>query len=359
MARLDSFLRLVAEQQASDLHFHAGNVPIIRHDGELQPLPFRVLSALETRRFIFEILRPDQKEKLEREQQVDFMYALPEVGRFRANVFVQSRGLSAVFRVVRGRIPTLAELRLPPAVKKLTELPNGLVIVTGPTGAGKSTTLAAMVHEINQTAQRHVITIEDPVEFVHEPAQSVITHREVGQHTESFAAGLRAALRESPDVLVIGEMRDLETVQLALQAAETGVLVLGTLHTNSAAKAVDRIIDVVPEESRDQARGTLSLVLRGVVAQRLCRRASGEGRVAAVELLIQSHAFAHMIRDDKVHQIEAALQSAGSDGSGSQGFDSCLLRFAQEGLITADEAVRHANYPQALSRLLAELPQER
>jgi twitching motility protein PilT len=359
MARLDSFLRLVAEQQASDLHFHAGNVPIIRHDGDLLPLPFRALSELETRRFLLEILTPDQRERLEREQQVDFMYALPEVGRFRANVFVQSRGLGAVFRVIRGHIPTLGELRFPPVLKKLSELANGLVIVTGPTGAGKSTTLAAMVHEINTTSQRHIITVEDPVEFVHEPIESVVTHREVGQHTESFAAGLRAALRESPDVLVIGEMRDLETVLLALQAAETGVLVFGTLHTNSAAKAVDRIVDAVPEENRDQARATLSLVLRGVIAQRLCRRASGDGRVAALEILVQTYGIAHMIRENKIHQIDAALQSAPNDGSGTQGFDTCLLRFVQEGLIASDEALRNANYPENLKRLLSELAQER
>jgi len=277
VARLDSFLKLVAEQQASDLHFHAGGVPMIRHDGDLMPLPFRALTELEARRFIMEIATPEQQGTLQREQQVDFVYVLPDVGRFRASVFVQSRGIGAVFRVIRNHIPSLEELRLPPVLTRLVRFKNGLVIVTGPTGAGKSTTLAAMVREINTTQSRHIITIEDPVEYVHEPLRSAITQREVGRHTESFATGLRAALRESPDVLVLGEMRDLETVQLALQAAETGVLVLGTLHTNSAAKAVDRILDVIPEESRDQVRGTLSLVLRAVVAQRLARLARRPG----------------------------------------------------------------------------------
>jgi twitching motility protein PilT len=359
MARLDSFLKLVAEQQASDLHFHAGGVPMIRHDGELLPLPFRSLSELEARRFIEEILTPPQLETLRREQQVDFMYVLPEVGRFRANVFLQSRGLGAAFRIIRRRVPTLDDLGMPPAVRKLSELTNGLVIVTGPTGAGKSTTLAAMLHEINQNSERHVITIEDPIEFVHEPAKAAITHREVGTHTESFAAGLRAALRESPDVLALGEMRDLETVQLALQAAETGVLVLGTLHTNSAAKAVDRILDVIPEEGREQARGTLSLSLRGVIAQRLVRLMSGDGRTAVLEVLIVNHGIANLIRENKVHQIEAQLQTNSADGTGNQGFDPALLRLVQEGVVEEQEALHTANYPELLKRQIAELPQER
>jgi twitching motility protein PilT len=359
MARLDSFLKLVAEQQASDLHFHAGGVPMIRHDGELLALPFRSLSELEARRLLYEILTPAQQEVLEREQQVDFMYALPEVGRFRVNVFVQSRGLGAAFRVIRRRIPSLDELGFPPVIRRLAQLHNGLVIVTGPTGAGKSTTLAAMLDELNRTSERHIITIEDPIEFVHEPVKAAITHREVGLHTESFASGLRAALRESPDVLVLGEMRDLDTVMLSLQAAETGTLVLGTLHTNSAAKAVDRILDVIPEEAREQARGTLSLVLRGVIAQRLARLMTGEGRVAVLEILVNNHGFANMIRENKVHQIEAQLQTSGADGSGNQGHDTALLRLVHEGVISGEDALRAANYPDALQRQIAELPQDR
>ena len=357
MARVDSFLKLVAEQQASDLHFHAGGVPMIRHDGDLMPLPFRALTALEARRFIMEIATPEQQATLQREQQVDFVYALPDVGRFRASLFVQSRGIGAVFRVIRNHIPTLEELRLPPVLTRLVRFKNGLVIVTGPTGAGKSTTLAAMVREINTNQSRHIITIEDPVEYVHEPVRSAITHREVGTHTESFAAGLRSALRESPDVLVLGEMRDLETVQLALQAAETGVLVLGTLHTNSAAKAVDRILDVIPEESRDQVRGTLSLVLRAVVAQRLARLASGDSRIAVLEVLLNSWAVGNLIRENKVHQIEAQLRSGG-DGTGNQGFDTSLLQFVEQGLIAAEEALRLANHPESLMRLIGETEHE-
>src|SRR5262245_57073261 len=208
MARLDSFLRIVAEQQASDLHFHSGSVPVIRHDGELLDVPFRTLSAAETQRFLWEILTDEQRQALGRDRQVDFLYRIPDVGRFRANVFTQSQGLGAVFRIIPAEAPSLASLGLPAVLKRLAGLQNGLVTVTGPTGSGKSTTLAAMVREINETQARHVITIEDPIEFVHEPIQSVITQREVGRHAGSFADALRSALRESPDVLVVGEMRD-------------------------------------------------------------------------------------------------------------------------------------------------------
>jgi twitching motility protein PilT len=358
MARLDSFLRIVAEQQASDLHFHAGNVPVIRHDGELMDLPFRALSAQETERFLREVLTDAQWATLQTEKQLDLMYALPEVGRFRGNVFVQSHGLGAVFRIIPDEVPTLDRLGVPPVLKRLTQLGNGLIVVTGPTGCGKTTTLAAMIHEINQTSQRHIITIEDPIEFVHQPRESVITQREVGRHVESFASGLRSALREAPDVLVVGEMRDQETVQLALAAAETGILVFGTLHTNSAAKAIDRIIDVVPEETREQSRGVLSVLLRGVIAQHLVRRASGDGRIAVAEILLQSYAVANMIRENKTHQVEGHLQTASYDGSGAQSLDHCLFQYIQEGHITLEDALSVADYPDQLKKLVAGLPEE-
>src|SRR5438128_5936319 len=302
MARFDSFLRLVAEQGASDLHFHAGNLPIIRHEGDLLALPFRVLSELETSRFLLEILTDEQRAEFEKKRELDLVYEVPGVARFRANIFVQSQGLGAVFRVIKNEIPTLEQLNLPLAVKRLTQLNNGLVLVTGPTGSGKSTTLAAMVDEINKTSQRHVISIEDPIEFLHKPIKGAITQRQVGKHAESFSSALRSALRESPDVLVVGEMRDLETIQLAISAAETGVLVIGTLHSNGAAKAIDRIIDVIPEESRDQVRSTLSVLLRGVIAQTLLKRADGDGRVAALEILLLNYAVANLIREGKVFQ---------------------------------------------------------
>jgi twitching motility protein PilT len=355
MARFDSFLRLVAEQGASDLHFHSGNVPIIRYEGDLLPLPFRVLSELETSRFLLEIMTEEQRADFERKHELDFVYELPGVARFRANVFVQSQGLGAVFRVIKNQIPTLDQLGMSAAVKRLTELNNGLVLVTGPTGSGKSTTLAAMVDEINKTSQRHVISIEDPIEYLHTNHKAVITQRQVGKHAESFAGALRSALRESPDVLIVGEMRDLETIGLAIQAAETGVLVIGTLHANSASKAIDRIIDVIPEESREQMRSTLSVLVRGVISQHLVKHASGEGRVAVLEILLQNYAIAHLIRENKVFQIDGYLDTASNDGSGAQSLDACTVRYMREGLITLEEALKVANQPDMIKGLAAQM----
>ena len=358
MARIDSFLRLVAEQGASDLHFHAGNVPIVRHEGELTPLPFRVLSEVETGRFLLELLGDEQRAQFEKTQEADLVYSIEGVARFRVNIFVQSQGLGAVFRVIPNKVPTLEELNLPPTVKRLTQLSNGLVLVTGPTGSGKSTTLAAMVDEINKSSQRHLISIEDPIEFLHKPIKSAITQRQVGKHAESFSSALRSALRESPDVLVVGEMRDLETIQLAISAAETGVLVIGTLHSNSASKAIDRIMDVIPEESRDQVRSTLSVLLRGVISQHLAKHASGEGRVAVMEVLVQSYAVSNLIRENKVFQIDGYLDTASYDGSGMQSLDACLFKLLKQGEVTLDEALKLANQPESLKRLAAELPED-
>ena len=358
MARIDSFLRLVAEQGASDLHFHAGNVPIVRHEGELMPLPFRVLSEVETGRFLLELLGDEQRAQFEKTQEADLVYSIEGVARFRVNIFVQSQGLGAVFRVIPNKVPTLEELNLPPTVKRLTQLSNGLVLVTGPTGSGKSTTLAAMVDEINKSSQRHLISIEDPIEFLHKPIKSAITQRQVGKHAESFSSALRSALRESPDVLVVGEMRDLETIQLAISAAETGVLVIGTLHSNSASKAIDRIMDVIPEESRDQVRSTLSVLLRGVISQHLAKHASGEGRVAVMEVLVQSYAVSNLIRENKVFQIDGYLDTASDDGSGMQSLDACLFKLLKQGEVTLDEALKLANQPESLKRLAAELAED-
>jgi twitching motility protein PilT len=358
VARIDSFLRLVLDQQASDLHFHSGNVPIIRHDGDLVSLPFRTLSDEETRRFVGEIMTEEQKGRFEHDREVDFAYVLEGGARFRVNVFTQSRGVGAVFRIIPARLPTIDELRLPYGLKKLAQLANGLVLVTGPTGSGKTTTLAAIVNEINRTSRRHVITIEDPIEFVHQPLQSVVTQRQIGKHTESFAGALRSALREAPDVIVVGEMRDYETVQLGLSAAETGVLVIGTLHTNSAAKAVDRIIDVCPEEVHDQVRGILSVLLKGVMAQHLCKRASGEGRVAVTEMLLQTYATANMIRENKTFQLDSFLQSSDHAGTGMRSLDASILEYVKSGVIAPDEALKIANYPDVLKRAIAEIPED-
>jgi len=358
MARLDSFLRLVAEQQASDLHFHAGNPPIIRHDGDLMPLPFRTLTQDEVRRFIFEILTPEQKEQFDRTNELDLIYVIDGVGRFRTNILMQTYGMGAVFRIIPQKLPDLDELMFPRAVRKLTQLQNGLVLVCGPTGSGKTTTLAAMVHEINRTSQRHVITIEDPIEFLHTPLQSTITQRQIGKHTETFAGALRSALRESPDVIVVGEMRDLETITLALSATETGVLVIGTLHTNSASKAIDRIIDAVGEEGQEQIRGVLSVLLRGAVSQQLCKRANSDGRVAVLEILLQNYAVSHMIRDNKLHQLDGYLQTASSDGSGAQSLDYAVFNYVKDGIVTLEEGMLVASYPEQLKRLVEDLPQD-
>jgi twitching motility protein PilT len=351
MARIDSFLRMVAEQKASDLHFHAGVMPMIRHDGELVELPFRPLASDETRRFLNEILTPQQRERFEEDGELDFAYDLVGVARFRVNLLVQSRGPGAVFRIIPTSTPTLDQLGMPQPIKKLCRLSSGLVLITGPTGSGKTTTLSAMVNEMNRTQSRHIITVEDPIEFVHEPVQCVVTQRQVGSHVDSFATALRSSLRESPDVLVVGEMRDLETVSLALQAAETGVLVFGTLHTNSAAKAVDRITDVFPEEQQEQARGLLSVLLKGVVAQQLVRRASGEGRVAALELLLTNYAISNMIRESKTYQIDSYLQSGEAQQQGMMGLEVCLRELARERIITVEEALTFVPHSEALREL--------
>jgi twitching motility protein PilT len=231
-------------------------------------------------------------------------------------------------------------------------------LVTGPTGCGKTTTLAAIINEINRTAQRHIVTVEDPIEFVHRAARSVITQRQVGEHTDSFASALRSALRESPDVLVVGEMRDYETISLALSAAETGVLVFGTLHTNSAASAIDRIVDACPEETHDQVRGVLSVLLKGVVAQHLCKLATDEGRIAVMEILLQTYAISHMIRENKAHQIDGYLQSAEHAGTGMQSLDQSILNLLRDDLISQEEAIKAANYPDTMARLIADMPEE-
>jgi twitching motility protein PilT len=360
MARIDSFLRLVADQGASDLHFTAGTCPTIRHDGDLVSLPFRTLSGSESRRFIREMLTQEERDALDEQHELDFVYALKDVGRFRVNVFNQSRGIGAIFRVIPKTVPTIDSLSLPASIRRLLDHQNGLILVCGPTGSGKTSTLAALVNEVNMNVNRskHVITVEDPIEFIHTPKHSVITQRQVGLHTESFASALRSALREAPDVIVVGEMRDLETISLALSAAETGTLVFGTLHTNSAAKAIDRIIDAFPDANRDQMRGSLSVLLRGVISQHLVKRASGEGRIAALELLLQSVAISNMIRENKIHQIEAFLSSPSNEAAGSQGLDSCLFRLIKSGIVLPEDGLRVANHPEELKKLVSDLPEE-
>jgi twitching motility protein PilT len=360
MARLDSFLRLAVDQRASDVHLRAGAVPTIRHHGTLQQLPFRPISELEARTLIKEILTPEQVRALDDQEEIDFVYSLEGVARFRVNAFHQSLGVGAAFRVVPSAVPSLEELGLPPVVKRLTEYQNGLVLVCGPTGSGKTSTLAAMINEINSRSNRHrhIITVEDPVEFVHTPVNAVINQRQIGKHTKTFAAALRSALREAPDVVVVGEMRDLETISLAISAAETGVLVFGTLHTNSAAKAVDRIIDAYAVESREQIRGVLSVILRGSISQVLCKRLNGESRIAVIEVLVQNIAVSNMIRENKIHHLEALIQTSENDGSGMQSLDGCVFRYIKQGLISLDEGLKVASDPERIRQLALELSED-
>ena len=358
MAALDAFLQLVVDRKASDLHFSSGGPPVIRVNGELHSVDFRVLSEGEARRFLREIMTPEQRDRFDERQELDFAYELPGLARFRANAFVHRTGVGAVFRVIPERVPTLGEMRLPGALRRIGFFHDGLVLFTGPTGSGKTTTQAALIQEINRTRPLHILTIDDPIEFLHAEVESVITQRQVGQHTASFHEALRSALRESPDVILVGEMRDFETISLALSAAETGVLVFGTLHTGAAANAVDRIVDVFPEEQAEQVRGSLSVTLRAVVAQRLVPEKTGKGRVAAVEMLFNNTAVAHMIREGKSHQIDAYLQSA-DQGGGNMSLDRALLQLVRSNRISLDEAAKQARYPQQLLQAVEDANRER
>lgn len=309
MAQIDAFFKLMNELGASDLHLAAGQKPVLRVRGELERVKFNVLDNDTLRTMLYEIA-PEHKTKIfEETGDVDFAYEIPKLARYRANFFRQKNGVAAVFREIPEKISTCAELGFPPVIQKLASLPRGLVLVTGPTGSGKSTTLAAIIDEANNTRKDHIITIEDPIEFVHQSKQSVINHREVGIHTRSFAAALRGALREDPDIILVGEMRDLETISLAIEASSTGHLVFATLHTSSAAKTIDRVIDVFPTEQQEQVRSTLSDGIRAVVAQNLFKRIDKKGRVAALEIMIATPAIRNLIREKKTFQIPSAIQT--------------------------------------------------
>ena len=314
MATIDELFKLMVEQGASDLHVTSGAAPYLRLHGNMVPLNYRELSNQDVQGLIFEILSEKQKRAFVEKWELDFAYNLNGIARFRCNVFMQRKGLGAVFRVIPEKIKTVQELNLPPAILDMIDCDRGLILVTGPTGSGKSTTLASMIHHINMTREAHIITVEDPIEFVHANVKCLVNQREVGSHTKSFANALKAALREDPDILLVGELRDLETIALALTAAETGHIVFGTLHTNSAAKTIDRIIDVFPSGQQQQIRTMLAESLRGVVAQWLFSRADGQGRVAAFEIMKNNKAIANLIREGKVHQIASAMQTGHNQG---------------------------------------------
>jgi twitching motility protein PilT len=300
---------------------------------------------------LYEILSEAQIEHFEKYHDLDFGHSAPGIARFRVNYFRKHTGIAAAFRAIPFKVLTLDALGAPDVFKHLCGFRNGLVVVTGPTGSGKSTTLAALIHHVNATSNDHIITLEDPLEFLHEPLKCMISQREVGTHTGSFASGLRAALREDPDVVLVGEMRDLETIQLAITAAETGHLVFGTLHTNNAAKTVDRIIDVFPPDRQSQIRTMLSESLRGVIAQQLLRRADGKGRVAAYEVLVATPALRALIREQKTFQIPSIIATSRKEGM--QTLDQALLELAQKHLINTEEAIAYADSPAALTAKLA------
>jgi twitching motility protein PilT len=350
MAQIDQFLRLLVQQGGSDLHLSCGNPPIIRVHGHLQRIKFRELTAADMTTLILEVLSAEQRERFESSRDLDFAYEIPGVARFRGNAFVQHRGMGGVFRVIPSRIPSADELKLPQAIREFTRLNKGLVLVTGPTGSGKSTTLAAMIDLINQSRPDHILTIEDPIEFVHQPRVALVNQREVGPHTQSFASALKAALREDPDVILVGEMRDRETISLALTAAETGHLVFGTLHTNSAHKTVDRIIDIFSADQQDQVRAMLSESLRGVVAQQLLRKKGGGGRVAAHEILVGTPAVANLIREAKTYQLPSVIQTGKRDGMIQM--DQSILAHLNNGLVDGEEAFMKAHEKAAFRQYL-------
>jgi len=309
MAEIDKLFKLMVQQNASDMHLSAGTPPFLRIHGEMVVLNHPPLENESVQALVFEILSEKQKRTFVENWELDTSYSLKGTGRFRVNVFMQRRGMGCVFRVIPEQVKSAKELNLPQSILDMIDTPRGLVLVTGPTGSGKSTTLASLIHQINLTSKEHIITIEDPIEFVHENRMSLINQREVSSHTKSFSNALRAALREDPDIILVGELRDLETMQLAMTAAETGHLVFGTLHTNNAAKTIDRIIDVFPENQQSQVRVMLSESLRGVVAQTLFPRLDKPGRVAAFEVMTNNHAVANLIREGKTHQIPSIMQT--------------------------------------------------
>ena len=335
MAKIDEILALMTERGASDLHLASGSAPYLRINGEMVKLNYKAVSSEVCKGLILEILSEYQRETFLEEWDLDSSYAIRGIGRFRVNAFIQRNGCGAVFRRIPEEIQTLEELGLPESLADQLNLSEGLILVTGPTGSGKSTTLAALINAINVKERAHIITIEDPIEFVHTNQLSLINQREVCSHTKSFHQALRAALREDPDVILVGEMRDLETISLALTAAETGHLVFGTLHTNSATKTVDRIIDVFPEVQQAQIRVMLSESLRAVIAQTLVRRSEGEGRVPVVEVLVNTPAVANLIREAKTFQIHSSMQTGQVHGMVT--FEASMHNLVRKGLISRQD----------------------
>ncbi|MBN1296985.1 type IV pilus twitching motility protein PilT [bacterium] len=350
MPIIDQLLEEVVLKKGSDLHFVTGSKPMIRINGSLQAVRDQDIPLEEGRAILHEILSKLNKARFEQDKDVDFAYQVPGVSRFRVAMFHQSRGIGAVFRVIPDQPIPIESLGLPQGVEKFAHLDRGLVLITGATGSGKSTTMAALIDIINRKGKKHIVTIEDPIEFVHHNRGCLITQREVGLHTESFSDALKAALREDPDIILVGEMRDLETTQLTLSAAETGILVYATVHTNSAVKTIDRVVDVFPVDEQEHVRIMLSVSLRGVISQQLLPTADGKGRVPAVELMFCNAAIANVIREAKTHQLTSLIQSSKKEGM--QTMDQALIDLVRDEKITADMALSRAVDRSYLHRVL-------
>jgi len=347
---ISDILREVVNKNASDLHLTVGLPPVVRVDGRLETLDMPVLKPNDTRDLIYSILTQDQRQKLETDWEVDLSFSLYGVARFRVNAFFQRGTLSAAFRLIPVAIKSIDELGLPKILHTFVHKPRGLVLVTGPTGSGKSTTLAAIIDEINETRNDHIVTIEDPIEFLHSHKRCVINQREVGADTKAFPIALRSALRQDPDIILIGEMRDLETIQIALTAAETGHLIFATLHTQDCPQTIDRMIDVFPPHQQEQIRVQIAATLEGVVTQQLLPKAGGIGRVAACEVLIATPAVRNLIREGKTHQLYTVMQTGGQYGM--QTMNAALADLVRRGEITRELALRRSSMPDELERLL-------
>jgi twitching motility protein PilT len=348
-------LTRMVELRASDVHLTPGFQPAIRVRGRIVPMDdYPALTPQQTREVVYAILNNDQRKSFENKQQLDFAYMIPGVARFRVNVYFQRGSISAAFRHIPQEIKTVEDLGLPPVMTEFCRKPRGFVLITGPTGSGKTTSLAAMIDLINRDREEHILTIEDPIEFMHRHQKCIVNQREIGADAPDFATALKAALRQDPDVILVGEMRDLETISTALTAAETGHLVFATLHTQSTAQTVDRIIDVFPAEQQHQVRMQLSIALQGIVTQQLLPTADGAGRVCACEVLIPTPAIRNLIREGKTHQIYSAIQTSGS--TGMQTMDAHLAQLTRQGKITRQLAEQRAAVPEELRRLLGDVP---
>lgn len=340
---ITELLTFAYQNKGSDLHLSAGMPPCLRVHGDVRKLNLPPMTDQEVQKLVYDIMSDQQRTTFEDTHECDFSFELPNVSRFRVNVFRQNRGIASVMRTIPSKILSLEDLKCPPIFQKMAEEPRGLVLVTGPTGSGKSTTLAAMVNYINENHPAHILTVEDPIEFVHESKKSLINQREVHRHTQSFNNALRAALREDPDVILVGEMRDLETIRLAMSAAETGHLVFGTLHTSSASKTIDRIIDVFPAEEKEMVRSMLSESVRGIISQTLLKTADGQGRVAAHEILVGNPAIRNLIREGKIAQMYSAIQTGQNEGM--QTLDLCLQNLVKQRKVTFEEARQKSKDP--------------